>query len=168
MFERTIAQYLSLSRWLLAPFYVALVVTVAGLLVKTGQHLFEFVAHVISASETALIVEALKLVDLTLTASLVIIIIFSGYSNFVATINVAEDPGWPRWMSHIDFSGLKLKLLSSMVAISAVQLLTVFMDIADTSDRDLTWYVIIHVVFVISGLLLAVTDRLSGETHMTS
>jgi uncharacterized protein (TIGR00645 family) len=165
MVERTIAKLLSLSRWLLAPFYFFLAVTVAALLVKAGQHLFTFLSHVISDSETELIVEELKLVDLTLMASLVIIIIFSGYSNFVATMDIAEHSRWPSWMSRIDFSGLKLKLLASMVAISAVQLLTVFMDIANTSDRDLTWYVIIHVVFVVSGLLLALTDRFSGEGH---
>jgi uncharacterized protein (TIGR00645 family) len=164
MVEQTIAKLLSFSRWLLAPFYFALVVTVAALLVKAGQHLFTFLSHVISASETALIVEELKLVDLTLMASLIIIIIFSGYSNFVETTNT-EHAGWPGWIRRIDFSGLKLKLLASMVAISAVQLLTVFMDVADTSDRDLTWYVIIHVVFVVSGLLLALTDRFTGEGH---
>jgi uncharacterized protein (TIGR00645 family) len=81
MVEQTIAKLLSFSRWLLAPFYFALVVTVAA--VKAGQHLFTFLSHVISASETALIVEELKLVDLTLMASLIIIIFFSGYSNFV-------------------------------------------------------------------------------------
>jgi uncharacterized protein (TIGR00645 family) len=112
-----------------------------------------------------LIVEALKLVDLTLMASLVILIIFSGYSNFVATLDVAEHSAWPPWMSRTDFSGLKLKLLAAMVAISAVQLLSVFLNVADTTDRDITWYVIIHVIFVISGLLLALTDRFSGEGH---
>jgi uncharacterized protein (TIGR00645 family) len=164
MFERTVVKLLSLSRWLLAPFYFALVVTIAALLVKTAQHLFGLLSHVVAASDATLIVETLKLVDLTLTASLLIIVIFAGYSNFVATIKISDHSGWPAWMSNIDFAGLKLKLLSSMVAISAVQLLTVFMNIADTSDRDLTWYVVIHVVFVVSGLLLALTDRLSGES----
>jgi uncharacterized protein (TIGR00645 family) len=167
MFEQMFAKVLSISRWLLAPFYFALVLTVAALLVKTGQHLLQFISHLISASETTLIVEALKLVDLTLTASLVILIVFSGYSNFVATIEAADQSGWPKWMSKMDFSRLKLKLLASMVAISAVQLLAVFIDIADTSDRDLTWYIIIHVIFVVSGLLLAVTDRLSGESRQS-
>ena len=87
--------------------------------------------------------------------------IFSGYENFVSRITTTGHEDWPEWMSKIDFTGLKLKLLSSIVAISAIQLLRAFMDINKTSDRDLMWYVIIHVVFVSSGLLLALTDRLS-------
>ena len=95
--------------------------------------------------------------------NLVVIVIFSGYENFVSRIVGAGHEDWPEWMSTIDFTGLKLKLLSSIVAISAIQLLRVFMDIAKTSDRELLWSVTIHVVFVVSGLLLALTDRMTGH-----
>ena len=165
MIERLLEKFLFSSRWLLAPFYVGLVVALAILLVKAMQELFHFVVHVVSASEADVILGVLTLVDLTLTGSLIVIVIFSGYENFVSRIEAADHRDWPEWMGKIDFTGLKLKLMSSIVAISAVQLLKSFMNIGKIPDRDLAWYVGIHLVFVVSGLLLAWTDRLSGEAH---
>ncbi len=107
----------------------------------------------------------LALIDLTLTGSLILIVIFSGYENFVSKIQHSDHEDWPDWMSKIDFSGLKLKLLSSIVAISAIQVLKAFMNLKNMSDRDLLWYAAIHMVFVISGLFMAWTDRISGEAH---
>ena len=112
-----------------------------------------------------MILELLAFIDLTFTGSLLIIVIFSGYENFVSRIDAAEHKDWPEWMGKIDFTGLKLKLLSSIVAISAIQLLRAFMDVKNTPDRDLMWYVGVHLVFVVSALLLAVTDRITGEAH---
>jgi uncharacterized protein (TIGR00645 family) len=163
--ERLLERFLFSSRWLLAPFYVALVVALAVLLVKAMQELFHFVVHVATATEADVILGVLTLVDLTLTGSLIIIVIFSGYENFVSRIEASAHKDWPEWMGKIDFTGLKLKLMSSIVAISAVQLLKSFMNVGKASDRDLAWYVGIHLVFVVSGLLLAWTDRISGEAH---
>ncbi|MGL4812706.1 MAG: YqhA family protein, partial [Beijerinckiaceae bacterium] len=101
--------------------------------------------------------------DLTFTGSLIVIVIFSGYENFVSKIDPADHEDWPEWMSKIDFSGLKLKLLSSIVAISAIKLLTAFMNVKSYGDRELVWSVVIHVVFVTSGILMAWTDKISGE-----
>ena len=113
------------------------------------------------------VLAVLSLVDLTLTGSLIVIVIFSGYENFVSKIDESEHKDWPEWMGKIDFTGLKLKLLSSIVAISAIQLLKSFMNVKNVSDRDLMWLVIIHVVFVASGVLLAWTDKIaaSSEKH---
>lgn len=168
MIERALEKFLFASRWLLAPFYVALVVSLAALMLKALQELWHFMLHVVTSSEADIILGVLSLVDLTLTGSLIIIVIFSGYENFVSKIDESEHRDWPEWMGKIDFTGLKLKLLSSIVAISAIQLLKNFMSIQKVSDRDLMWLVIIHVVFVASGVLLALTDRISGESHGTS
>jgi uncharacterized protein (TIGR00645 family) len=165
MIERYLEKFLFASRWLLAPFYVALVVSLAGLLIKAMQELFHFMTTAVSASESDVILGVLALVDLTLTGSLIVIVIFSGYENFVSKIDEASHRDWPEWMGKIDFTGLKLKLLSSIVAISAIQLLKSFMNVRNVSDRDLMWLVIIHVVFVSSGILLALTDKISGESH---
>ena len=105
----------------------------------------------------------LTLVDLALTGSLLLIVIFSGYENFVSKIDHSGHRDWPEWMGTIDFTALKIKLLGSIVAISAIQLLKQFMAVKTASDRELMWYVIIHVVFVVSSVLLALSDRLSGE-----
>ena len=161
MIERILEKILFSSRWLLAPIYLGLIVGLVALVVKDVQHLIHIVPNILAASESDLVLDILGLIDLSLTASLVIIVIFSGYENFVSRIVTAGHEDWPEWMSKIDFTGLKLKLLSSIVAISAIQLLRVFMDISKASDRDIMWSVIIHVVFVVSGLLLALTDRMS-------
>jgi uncharacterized protein (TIGR00645 family) len=161
MIERILEKILFSSRWLLAPIYLGLIVGIVALVVKDVQHLIHMVPNILHASESDLVLDILGLIDLSLTASLVIIVIFSGYENFVSRITTTGHEDWPEWMSTIDFTGLKLKLLSSIVAISAIQLLRVFMDIAKTSDRELMWSVIIHMVFVVSGLVLALTDRMS-------
>jgi uncharacterized protein (TIGR00645 family) len=169
MIERWIENILFSSRWLLAPFYLGLVVALAALLVTFVVKSAKFVLLVGTASvgifsggpgptENEVILGILSLVDLTLAASLVIIVIFSGYENFVSKLEEDQHRDWPEWMGKIDFTGLKLKLLSSIVAISAIQLLKVFMEPQKVSDRDLYWYVVIHVVFVASGILLAATD----------
>lgn len=161
MVERTLEKFLFASRWLLAPFYVALVVTLGGLLFKAMQELLHFVTHIPTSTESEVILGVLALIDLTLTGSLVIIVIFSGYENFVSKIDADKHKDWPEWMGKIDFSGLKLKLLSSIVAISAIQVLKAFMNIKNTPDRDLIWLVAIHMVFVLSGVVLALTDRIA-------
>lgn len=151
------------SRWLLAPFYLALVAVLAVLLIKMGQQVVHFILSAPKATEADVILEALSLIDLTLMGSLVIIVIFSGYENFVSKIDESDHKDWPEWMGKIDFSALKLKLLSSIVAISAIKLLSAFMKVQSYSDRELIWSVGIHLVFVTSGLLMAWTDRISGE-----
>jgi uncharacterized protein (TIGR00645 family) len=165
MIERVLERFLFASRWLLAPFYVGLVVTLAILLLKALQELAHFVLSVGTATESDVILGVLTLVDLTLTGSLIIIVIFSGYENFVSKIDAEDHKDWPEWMGKIDFTGLKLKLLSSIVAISAIQVLKAFMNIKNISDRDLTWYVVIHLVFVGSGVILALTDRISEGAY---
>ncbi len=126
----------------------------------------EAIPHVWEASESEVILQVLGLIDFTLTGSLVVIVIFSGYENFVSRIDQSEHRDWPEWMGKIDFIGLKLKLMSSIVAISAIQLLRAFMSLKEQSDRDLAWYCGIHLVFVVSALLLALTDRFSGAAHV--
>lgn len=156
------------SRWLLAPFYLGLALSIIVLLIKFLAELGHIALHAFTATESEVILGVLALVDLALTGSLLVIVIFSGYENFVSRIDHGSHKDWPEWMGKIDFSGLKLKLLSSIVAISAIQLLKQFMAIDKVSDRDLMWLVIVHVVFVVSSVLLALSDRLSshgGKAH---
>ena len=163
MIERWIEWFIFSSRWLLAVFYVGLVFALGALLVKFVQEAVHVVMITLTATEADIILSTLALVDLTFTASLIIIVIFSGYENFVSKIDVAEHSDWPEWMGKIDFTGLKLKLMSSIVAISAIQLLKAFMNVSKMNERELMWLVIIHIVFVVSGLVMALTDRLSDH-----
>ena len=126
--ERLLERFLFSSRWLLAPFYAGLVLALVVLLIKALQELAHFVLHAFNATEAEVILGVLTLIDLTLTGSLIIIVIISGYENFVSKIDESEHKDWPEWMGKIDFTGLKLKLLSSIVAISAIQVLKAFMN----------------------------------------
>ncbi len=155
------------SRWLLAPFYAGLALSIVVLLIKFIEELFHLAAHAFTSTESQVILGVLSLVDMALTGSLLIIVIFSGYENFVSRIDHQGRKDWPQWMGTIDFSALKLKLLSSIVAISAIQLLKQFMSVKDVSDRDLFFLIAIHVVFVVSSVLLALSDRISGhDSHV--
>src|SRR5262245_21439622 len=151
------------SRWLLAPFYLGLALSLVVLLIKFMAELWHIASHAFTSTESEVILGVLALVDLTLTGSLIIIVVLSGYENFVSRIDHSGHKDWPEWIGPIDFGALKLKLLSSIVAISAIQLLKQFMSINNVSDRDLMWLIIIHVVFVVSGVLLALSDRIAGH-----
>lgn len=162
-FETNLERLLAASRWLLAPFFVGLALAVLLLLIKFVQEFVHLATSAFAMTEAEAILGILSLVDIALTGALVMIVIFSGYENFVSKIDHTAHRNWPEWMGSIDFTALKIKLLGSIVAISAIQLLKQFMAVKTASDRDLMWYVGIHLVFVISSVLLALSDRLSGE-----
>jgi uncharacterized protein (TIGR00645 family) len=166
--ESGLEAFLFASRWLLAPFYLGLAISVAILLIKFVQELYALAVKALVATEAEAILGVLTLVDLALTGSLLLIVIFSGYENFVSKIDHTNHRDWPEWMGKIDFTALKIKLLGSIVAISAIQLLKVFMAVKDVTDRELIWYVIIHLVFVGSSVLLALSDRISGEAKVSA
>jgi uncharacterized protein (TIGR00645 family) len=164
--EDGLEKVLFASRWLLAPFYLGLALSIVVLLIKFLIELSHVAAIAFSGSESDIILGVLSLVDLSLMGSLLIIVIFSGYENFVSKIDHSAHKDWPEWMGTIDFSGLKLKLMSSIVAISGVQLLKQFMSIKQVTpdlERTLYWLVIIHIVFVVSSVLLALSDRIAGH-----
>jgi uncharacterized protein (TIGR00645 family) len=164
--EYVVEQGLFASRWLLAPFYIGLSLALIILLITFLKELFHLAQYAFVATESDVILGVLTLVDLALTGSLIIIVVFSSYENFVSKIDHSGHKDWPEWMGTIDFSGLKLKLLSSIVAISGVQLLKQFMalkTVTPENERVMFWMVIIHLVFVVSSVLLALSDRLAGH-----
>ena len=169
MIERVLVRILFASRWLLIPFYFALALGLLVLVGKVGQRIYDLGAGFQGFNEAGIMLGVLAIVDLTLTASLIVIVIFSGYVNFVSRIDASEHTDWPQWMASIDFSELKLKLMSSIVAISAIKLLEAFMEVEHESDRDLYFLVGIHLTFVASTLFLALSDRLghsqAGAAH---
>jgi uncharacterized protein (TIGR00645 family) len=155
------------SRWLVTPFLLGLIVGLAALIVKFGMKLFDFVLQFRSADSTEVIVGILGLVDLTLTANLIVIVICSSYENFVAPIDYTDHPNWPPGLVRIGFAGLKQKLLGSIVAIAAVNALEWFADIDRQADSvKLGWVVGILLAFAAAMVLLALADRISdGKGH---
>ena len=163
--ERIIEQVIFNARWILAPIYAGLIAGLIALLVKFSQKTFELVINIGTTSGDDAIIGVLGVVDLALMAGLVLMVMFAGYENFVSKFDLGDHQDQPAWMGRVDFGDLKLKLMASIVAISAIHVLESFMNIEHLSDRELGWSVGIHVTFVVSGVLLAVMDRLSGEKH---
>ncbi len=171
--ERALERGLFMSRWLMAPFYVGLLGALVALMVVFFQELWHEMPllwsmdHGLDADHAIML--ALSLIDLSLAGNLVVIVIFSGYENFVSKIDTGAHEDRPEWMGTVDFSGLKLKLIASIVAISGIALLKSFLEISDTAAFDaqaqsrLMWQVIVHITFVVSGVLLALMDWLTGH-----
>jgi uncharacterized protein (TIGR00645 family) len=170
--ENAIEAFIFSSRWILAIFYIGLVLGLFGLAIKFVLHFYHFGSELIHMNETETLLGVLALVDTTLLANLMLIVIFSGYENFVSVIGVAQDsPDRPKWMGDIDFAGLKLKLIGSIVALSGINLLAAFLDmqVLETelhkhlSNQQLAWMVGIHVTFMITGVLFALTEKIAEK-----
>ncbi|MEI7932543.1 MAG: TIGR00645 family protein [Alphaproteobacteria bacterium] len=167
LLERALEGGLFASRWLMAPFYVGLVGALIALMGAFFQDLGHSLPGLLVLEPNAAILLALSLIDLSLAANLVLIVIFSGYENFVSKIDAGRREDRPEWMGTIDFSALKLKLIASIVAISGIALLKAFLELSGNAPVDanhLKWMVIIHLTFIASGVLLALMDWLSSRT----
>lgn len=162
LFEKT----LFASRWLMAPFYFGLVLSLFVLLFSFFNELFLLVQKIPDINQADAILGCLALIDISLAGNLLVIVIFSGYENFVSKFDLGDHVDQPEWMGTVDFTTLKLKLVASIVAISGIHLLKIFMDIKKYSEKEIMWMIIIHVVFVISGVLLALMDRISASTKI--
>src|SRR5215470_14840465 len=170
--EYAIESVIFYSRWILAPFYLGLIVSLILLLIHFVKQLVEFIVHIHVAEEAQVVLGVLGLIDVTFTANLLIIVIFSGYENFVSRIDAGEHDK-PEWMAKVDFGGLKQKLITSVVAISAIQVLKAFMNLDMNQEKTvnttvLAWLVGIHVVFLGSMLVLAIVDRLETRSETES
>ncbi len=154
------ARIILASRWLMAPIYLGLILSFLLLLIRFSYKLYFLFLNAPTETTNDVIIGILSLVELSLMGNLVIMVIFSGYENYVAAIYADNDPRRPSWLEHVDFSDIKLKLMSSIVAITGVQLLEVFLNIHQDTDRQMAWAVGMHFAFVVSCVLLAVMDRL--------
>jgi uncharacterized protein (TIGR00645 family) len=167
--EAELEHWVFRARWLLAPFFVGLLLAIIALLIKFVTSLWTLALEMFELPSDELVISILTLVDFALLAALLLIIAFSGYENFVSKIGTGQHEDRPAWMGKVGFSDLKLKLMGAIVAISAVELLKAFIRIDDFTWQYLGWKVGIHVTFVVSGVLFAITDRITeskgGGSH---
>ena len=163
-FEEIFEQSLFRSRWLMAPFYVGLVIAMVVLLVTFGKEVAEETSKVITfeLEENTVVLWLLTLIDMTLAGNLTLMVIFAGYENFVSKLDLEGNPDKPVWMGKVDFSNMKLKLIASIIAISVIHLLKSFMSIEVVDKGNLEWLMMLHGVFLVSGIILAAMDFL-GE-----
>src|SRR5262245_11586422 len=167
LLERVLENGLFMSRWLMAPFYVGLVVALGMLLIVFVQELVVSIPRILEQGSEEVILTVLTLIDLSLAGNLVLIVIFSGYENFVSKIDVEGHEDRPSWMGTLDFSGLKIKLIGSIIAISAISLLRAFMTMIQRTavdERRIFWSVILHLTFVASGVVFAAMDWVASVT----
>ena len=170
--ERVLEQTLFQSRWLLAPFYLGLVLSLLLLLAAFVSELLHAIPEAMDLANVNpehMILASLGLIDLSLAGNLVVIVIFSGYENFVSRIHTENAEDRPSWMGTLDFSGLKMKLIGSIVAISAISLLRMFMALTEPTEPldvpRLRWMLFLHLTFVVSGLVFAMMDYIRNQAE---
>ena len=163
--ERFLENAMYASRWLLAPVYFGLSLGLIALTIKFFQEIFHILPHIFSVSESDMILTLLSLVDMTLVGGLLVMVMFSGYENFVSQLDINEGKEKLSWLGKMDATSLKNKVAASIVAISSIHLLRVFMDAKNVPDNKLMWYVIIHLNFVHSAFVMGYLDRLPKVKH---
>ena len=162
-FEHGLENLLFASRWILAPIYLGLGLSLLLLLGKFGAAAWKLVLHGLDGNDDHLIVGILGLIDISLMANLIIMVVFAGYENFVSRFDLGDHPDRPDWMGHVGFSEIKLKLMTSIVAISAIHVLEDFMNVASVGERQLAWRAGLHLLFVVSAVMLAWMDRIMTD-----
>ena len=169
LFEKSLESLLFSSRWLMAPVYLGLVLSLVMLLIAFVGEIVDAAPHVIGMKTEEVLLTVLSLIDLSLGLNLVLIVVFSGYENFVSKIDTGDSEDRPQWMGTLDFSGMKMKLIGSIVAISAISLLRAFMTLIeegkDFNENHLRWMVILHVTFLFSGVMFAAMDWIASVTE---
>ena len=169
MMERTIEKLLFASRWILAPVYLGLSLALVALGIKFFMELYHLLTHVFTQTEAELVLVLLAMVDMVLVGSLIIMVMFSGYENFVSALDVDQGTEKLSWLGKLDANSLKLKVASSIVAISSIHLLRAFMEtparVDENREATLMWYVIIHLTFVVSAVMMGVLDRITAKSH---
>ncbi len=159
--ERFIENAMYASRWLLAPIYFGLSLALLALCLKFFQEVFHILPSVFSMAEADLILVLLSLIDMALVGGLLVMVMISGYENFVSQLDIDEGKEKLSWLGKMDSSSLKMKVAASIVAISSIHLLKVFMDAKNTDPEHLKWYVIIHMTFVVSAFAMGYLDKLT-------
>jgi len=171
--EEIFERVLFASRWILAPLFLGLSLALLALGFKFFQEALHVFGQLDTMAESSLVLTVLAMIDIVLVGSLIIMVMFSGYENFVSTID-AKGTDSLNWLGKLDAGTLKLKVAASIVAISSIHLLRIFMQVngkdPDTgkdlyTNSQIMWYVILHMTFVISAVLLGVLDKMAFSKH---
>jgi uncharacterized protein (TIGR00645 family) len=160
--ESLVEKTLFASRWLLCPLYIGLAFLLLLFTIHFFRELIDITIHAFSVSEQDLVVEAMTLIDLALAGGLIVMIMLSGYENYISKLDIVDAEKSISWLGKLDTGTLKLKVSATIVTISAVQLLKAYLEINAIANDKLLWLVVIHLTFVVSALLLTVMDRLLG------
>lgn len=161
--EKIVESIFYASRWLLAPLYIGLSLALILLGIKFFQELIHIFPIILQATESDLVLVILSLIDLALVGGLLVMVMFSGYENFISRIDLEEGTDKLSWLGKLDSGSLKQKVAASIVAISAIHLLKVFMNLQTTDNEKIKWYIIMHLTFVLSAIGMAYIDRMNAK-----
>ena len=153
------------SRWLQAPLYAGLIVGGVLYAYKFIIELIHLCVNINEITETVLMLGVLTLVDITMVANLLVMVIIGGYTTFVSRLDIDKHEDKPEWLQKIDAGTLKIKLSGSLVGVSGIHLLQVFINIKNHDSEQIMWQVIIHVVFLLSSIMLAYSEKLLHQKH---
>ncbi len=156
--EQFVETLLYRSRWLLAPIYLGLSLAVFALGIMFFREVYHLFSHILTVEEADMVLSILSLIDIAMVGGLLVMVMMSGYENFVSTLNVDANEEKLGWLGTMDSSSLKAKIAASIVAISSIHLLKMFMDVPNIANDKLLWYVIIHMTFVVSAFLMGYLD----------
>ena len=159
--EVIIEKALYRSRWLLAPIYLGLTFGLLALSIKFFQEIFHLLPHIFEIAEADMVLVVLSLIDMAMVGGLIVMVMISGYENFVSELNIAEGEEKLNWLGKMDTSSLKMKIAASIVAISSIHLLKIFMNAENVENDKLLWYVIIHLTFVLSAFVMGTLDKMT-------
>lgn len=161
MMESFIERLIYSARWILAPIYAGLSLALLALGLKFFQEVFHVLPIIFQMTEADLVLVVLSLIDLALVGGLIVMVMLSSYESFVSRLNISEDTEKLGWLGKMDYTSLKNKVASSIVAISSIHLLKIFMNTPNVAEKHLLWYVIIHITFVVSAFGMGMLDRLT-------
>lgn len=164
--ERTIERLLYISRWMLAPLYLGLSLAILLLGIKFFQELIHVFSHILEVSEAELVLVILGLIDLSLVGGLLIMVMFSGYENFVSRLDSIHEERGLSWVVTMDSEKLKHKVAGSIVAISSIHLLQVFMSADTVANDKIFWFVVLHLTFVASAFAMGILDKLARKPQV--
>ena len=159
--EKVFEKLMYASRWIMAPIYLGLSLVLFALGIKFFQEIFHIIPNIFKMAEVDLILVTLSLIDITLVGGLLIMVMFSGYENFVSQLDVGEDSEKLNWLGKMDSGSLKNKVAASIVAISSIHLLKVFMNAENISNDKIMWYLLIHITFVLSAFAMGYLDKIT-------
>ncbi|WP_245582669.1 TIGR00645 family protein [Oceanobacter kriegii] len=165
MIERLVEQLIYSARWILAPIYLGLSLALLALGIKFFIEVAHLLPHIVEITETDMVLVILSLIDLALVGGLIVMVMFSGYENFVSRIDLGEGTEKLDWLGKLDTGSLKNKVAASIVAISSIHLLKVFMNAKNVPNDKLMWYVIIHLTFVVSAVAMGLLDKSTRKAH---
>ena len=164
--ERFIELLLYRTRWLLAPIYLGLSLALVALGIKFFQEVGHLLLHILALKEADMVLVVLSLIDMAMVGGLIVMVMMSGYENFVSRLDVGDDAEKLGWLGKMDSSSLKAKIAASIVAISSIHLLKVFMNTVHTENDKILWYVILHITFVVSAFAMGILDILAARTRI--